>query len=420
MSRRERKRTSTKFRNFESSPDSSQKLTTGVPIPDSPPNVIDPLADEDLALEYATGIRRVRLAPAPKIERVEALDFARGIAICLMILSHGIKGLMMFEQMPAWGLVPIHLITKFSSSLFILIFGMTLALSVVPHIGAVSWPRKRKQLLVRGLLVFFWYKMLTILEMSHLFGRDEIISALEYKTFPSYVEILGFYSIALLWIPWVLPYWKRCHASVRILFPIGIFGLATFLTNYFGFFGSVSLQAILVEHPDHYAWGQLTRAPLVFIGLQIGWMIQQANTTRWPRLIPAGVLAAIGLSLFSAFFTNAGDALDSQLIEIAKNAGKHPPELQFMLFSLGGAFLLLSISLWGGNTLANAIRPLTTIGKNSLRAFVFHICVIFIFYRFLFDYFHKIEYGFALGLTLALIAMTYAWVKIVPWVKENS
>ncbi len=404
------------------------------PVPEIAPTTPDLTETDERAAELekrmyteiAAGIFRPKpsastiaeAAPAPA--RLEALDLARGFAICLMILSHGVKGLLTFEQMPAWGLVPVHLITKFSSSLFILVFGMSLAVAFVPHVGTANWPKKRKKLLVRGLVVFFWYKALTILEMSHLFGRDEILSALAYKSFPVYVEILGYYAIALLWIPWVLPLWKRSHAVIRFAIPVALFAMSTLLSAHFDFFGNDILQALLVEHPEHYTWGQLARAPLVFVGLLIGWMAQLAAPGKWPRLLPAGILLGCSIALFTLFLANTRGDLHESFVQIAMNAGKHPPETDFMLFSLGGALLLLGLSVAGGTPAARRLGPVTAIGKSSLQAFVFHIVVIFVFYRFLFDYFHKVEYGFALSLALLTIAMTSVWLKLTKWVKENA
>ncbi|RZA02488.1 MAG: DUF1624 domain-containing protein, partial [Proteobacteria bacterium] len=144
-----------------------------------------------------------------KKPRIEAIDFARGLAVTLMILSHGIKGLLTFEQFPAWGLVPIHLITKLSSSLFFLVFGLSLAIVHLPKVGTSQWPEKRTKLLLRGLKILFWYKVLTIVEMFSLYTREDILNTLLYKAFPVYVEILGYYAIALIWIPFALPLWKK-------------------------------------------------------------------------------------------------------------------------------------------------------------------------------------------------------------------
>ena len=77
--------------------------------------------------------------PAAEPRRIEALDLARGFAIALMILSHGVKGLLSFDDFPQWGLVPIHLVTKFSSSLFILVFGISLAVAFLPDVNTARW-----------------------------------------------------------------------------------------------------------------------------------------------------------------------------------------------------------------------------------------------------------------------------------------
>lgn len=68
--------------------------------------------------------------------RIGAIDLARGFAVCLMILSHGTNGLMPLDDFPAWGQVPIHAITKFSSSLFVIVFGIALAVAFVPKTSA--------------------------------------------------------------------------------------------------------------------------------------------------------------------------------------------------------------------------------------------------------------------------------------------
>jgi len=117
----------------------------------------------------------------PKAEgRIEAIDLARGIAIGLMILSHAISGLVGIRNVPDWGMVPIHFLTKFSSSLFIMVFGIALAVAFLSHTQRDDWPRRRLKLWLRAVEVWFWYKALTVFEMLPYYPPSEIVDALLY------------------------------------------------------------------------------------------------------------------------------------------------------------------------------------------------------------------------------------------------
>ncbi len=146
----------------------------------------------------------------PKAEgRIEAIDLARGIAIGLMIVSHTVSGLIGIRNVPDWGMVPVHFLTKFSSSLFIVVFGVALAVAFLAHTQTDDWPRRRLKLWLRALEVWFWYKALTIVEMLPFNAPADIVDTLLYGRFAIWVEILGFYAIALLWVPLMLPLWAR-------------------------------------------------------------------------------------------------------------------------------------------------------------------------------------------------------------------
>lgn len=343
-----------------------------------------------------------------------------------MILSHGIKGLLTFEQIPSWGLVPIHLLTKFSSSLFILVFGIALAVVHLPAAGLPAWPSKRRKLLMRGLVVFFWYKMLTIVEMFHLYPRQDVIDTLLYRAFPVYVEILGFYALALLWVPFVLPLWKKMGLAKaglawKLSVVAGLAALGQGLSRSgFDFGGNEVLQAILVEHERHYTWGQLSRAPLIFLGLIFGEAILASYARSKGRLLAAGAFVLASALMLGAFFWLASPAVSDALVALAKNEGKHPPALGFVLFSVGGALGILGLTLAGGERLARWLRPVTWIGQDALQSFVCHIVVIFVFYRYLFDLWHSVSYPVALSLTLVLLALTASWVRVLRWVRKGS
>ncbi|MCG6657967.1 DUF1624 domain-containing protein [Halomonas campisalis] len=352
--------------------------------------------------------------PTP-VARIEAIDLARGIAIALMIISHAVSGLYGIRQVPDWGMVPIHLLTKFSSSLFITVFGIALAVAFLPRVGEPGWPRRRLKLLLRGLEVLFWYKVLTIVEMLPLYEPQDILDALLYQRFPIWVEILGFYAIALLWLPWVLPLWRRLPLWSRLVAPVAVALLAGALERHFHFWGVEPLKAILVEDDSHYAWGQLSRLPLVMLGLLIGEALLRgyaAPATR--RRLVLGV-GGLGVAMLLGFFALALPELYEALIAVARNRGKHPPELAFMLFSLGGALVILALCLWGGAGAARALRPITLIGGDALKAFVFHIVVIFLLLRFLLEAWQVYSYPQTLGIGVALVLGAAGWIALLRW-----
>ena len=357
---------------------------------------------------------------APASGRIEAIDFARGLAVALMILSHGVNALLPFSELPDWGQVPVHALTKLSSSLFVIVFGVALAVAFVPKVDNGDWPRRRNKLLRRGLVVFVWYKLLTVVEMYELSEREAIVDTLLYRDFPSFVEILGFYAIALLWVPFVLPLWARAPALLRWASPV-LMGLACWwLLENFDFWGVPQLQALIVEHPDYYTWGQLARGPLVLLGLLIGGLLLRAHDDpRWRTLLAGGLVAA-GVLALAVFAMLAGDDVVGEIRDIAGNAGKHPPGMLFMLYSVGGALALLGLAIAGGGVLARWLRPVTVIGSDALMAFVFHIGVIFILLRDALGYYQNVSYEHALSLALLLIPATAAFIWLLQWIQRRS
>lgn len=351
--------------------------------------------------------------------RILAIDLARGLAVSLMILSHGVKGLLSFEQFPQWGLVPIHLITKFSSTIFFMTFGLSLAVAFAPATeDSQLWPQKRKKLILRGLVILFWYKILTVIEMSHLHNAKEIFDALIYRDFPSYAEILGFYALALLWMPFLLPVWHRSTRLMKALYPLG-FGVISYMIYHHVDFGPAQqIKALLVEDGQFYTWGQISRAPLVFLGMFLGTFLINNYSDFRRRLRFSGILAGVAALVFTTFLVIYYQDLYSTFEALALNEGKHPPELAFILFSLSGAFGVFSLTFCIGDKGARWLSPFTLIGKDTLSAFIFHLTVLFIVYRYLFDLWLKVSYAQALALTTLLIGLTAIWIKFKIWRKH--
>ncbi|WP_408097357.1 acyltransferase family protein [Peredibacter sp. HCB2-198] len=353
--------------------------------------------------------------------RIEAIDLARGMAVSLMILSHGIKGLLSFEQFPDWGLVPIHLITKFSSTIFFLVFGLTLAVVFAPATQDSSlWPQKRKKLFTRGLIILFWYKILTIIEMSHLHRTDEILDALLYLKFPSYAEILDFYALALLWIPFLLPFWQKSSLFLKACFPL-FFALLTYLlTEHLDFGIFYQVKALLIEEDGLYTWGQLSRAPFVFLGMFIGHYYTSYYQVPSSRIKFSGLLALVSILIFAAFLFIYKGELYLTFFSLAENVGKHPPQMPFILFSLSGALATISFTTLIGDKGAKWLTPITLIGKETLSAFVFHLTILFLVYRLFLGLWLDVTYPQALALTILLFVLTAGWAKFRNWRKKHE
>ncbi|WNL38515.1 heparan-alpha-glucosaminide N-acetyltransferase domain-containing protein [Halomonas sp. PAMB 3232] len=357
----------------------------------------------------------------PRIEgRVEAIDLARGIAIGLMILSHTVSGLVGIPNVPEWGIVPVHLLTKFSSSLFITVFGIALAVAFLPRTQNEDWPQRRLKLWLRGLEVWFWYKALTIVEMLPFYAPADILTTLLYGNFAIWVEILGFYAIALVWVPLILPLWAKAPLWSRLAAIIGFTALSAWLQE-FDFGGHAILKALLVDHPDYYAWGQLSRAPLIFIGLLIGEAALRCHGEQGAQRRLVLALIALGAVMVGAFYALSAAQGDvyAAMTAVANNVGKHPPGLAFMLFSVGGAFIILGLALAGGRTAARALLPLTLVGSDALKAFIFHIVMIFLVLRFLLGLNDTITYPQALGAGGLLILGAALWIWLTRWMAAH-
>ena len=196
---------------------------------------------------------------------------------------------------------------------------------------------------------------------------------------------------------------------LRWLSPVPVAFASWWLLHHFDFWGVPQLQALIVEHPDYYTWGQLARGPLILVGLLIGGVLLQAYHAPRTRWALAGVLALLSVALFAWFLLRAGD-LRPLLVDIARNTGKHPPQLMFMLFSVGGAFALLAVAIAGGEWLAKWLRPVAVIGSDALMAFIVHISVIFLVLREAMGLYQAVTYERALWLTALLLIATATWI----------
>lgn len=345
------------------------------------------------------------MGAAPTRTRLDGIDAARGFAIALMFLSHTVKSLLSFKLMPDYGVVPIHLVTKFSSSLFILVFGVSMAVIYVPKVGTEAWPAMRWKLVRRGLLVMFWYKVLAVVQMFERADPQVIIDTLLWKRFPDFVEILQFYGWFLLVLPLILPLWRSLWVTGKLIMTIAFGFAAWWLHQSFEFWDVWQLKAVIVESPKAFCFGVLTRGTMALAGMLLGEILTMGSDRERQQRVLGALLLALGGGFLGAFFGSERDTLAETAMQLAKNWGKHPPNVPFITFTFGGAFVILGACLLAGRALLTVLEPLVILGRESLFCFNFHILAIFLGYRYYFGLRRQVTYEQALWLTAALIAM---------------
>jgi hypothetical protein len=338
-------------------------------------------------------------------QRLEGLDIARGVAIALMFLSHTVKGLLPLDMIPPFGVVPIHLITKFSSSLFIIVFGVTAAIRYVDRVDTPEWPALQVKLIKRALLILLWYKILIVVQMFQRYNRWKILEALLWQRFPDFVEILQFYGWFMLLMPFFLGAWRTLPLWSKFLAAYAVGLVSYLLQTYCDFWGVWQLKAILVEYPRVFCFGVLTRGSMVLFAMALGEVLRRGDDRRRQAKKLAAICAVMGTAMLVAFFALYWDSFDALLRNMADNQGKHPPTIPFLLFSGGGALVSLGLLLPVRGMTGQVLTPFRLIGREALLCFNLHIIVIFIFYRYLFDMRHTVSYAQALWATLGVFLL---------------
>lgn len=91
-----------------------------------------------------------------------------------------------------------------------------------------------------------------------------------------------------------------------------------------------------------------------------------------------------------------------------------------MLYSVGGALVIMALCLLGGSRAARWLGPFTVIGSNALRAFIFHIVAIFLVLRLLLGAWQVYSYPQVLGIAAVLILLTAGWIALMRRFRELS
>lgn len=356
-------------------------------------------------------------------ERYDNLDIARGLAIALMMLSHTVMALNTYKMLPDYAFVPVHLVTKFSSSLFIVIFGISISQFYLPHYDTESWPSKRNRLLWRSFNILLWYKILTVVQMFQTRTEEHIIDTLLFKHFTDFAEVLNFYWIVMIWILILIPFWSRSGYVAKILIIAAIGYSGVLLNQHFEFFGNWQIKAIFVEYKGTFCYGQFQRGALALFGMLIGGALLKRGNFKIDKykLGAVSVLLAIGLGAFFMYLTRESPEYRSEiLMKISKNWGKHPPNLEFMTFSLFGAFSLLGLCMLVPGFLTIIFKPFSLIGREPFLCFNWHLILIFVGFRYLLGLRWQVTYGETIALFCVVFVSSFLISPINTYIKRKG
>ncbi len=319
-------------------------------------------------------------------ERLDNIDMARGFAIALMMLSHTVMALNTYQMLPEVAFMPVHLITKFSSTLFILIFGISIAKFYLPYYHTDKWSAKRNRLLWRGFTILLWYKILTLVQMFQTRTREDIIDTLLFNNFTDFAEVLNFYWLIIILIAIFIPIWIRMNWILRIITIIVVAVSGVLLEKYFDFWGYWQIKAMLVEYPRTYCYGQFQRGAVVLFAMFLGGIFLERAGFNKDKFVLGAVSIGLAVVFGTVFLILAGQSeLQTYdiLLKISKNWGKHPPNALFMSFSLFGAFSIFGLCLIVPSWLTFLFKPISLIGKEPFFCFNWHLILIFVVFRYI-------------------------------------
>ena len=253
--------------------------------------------------------------------------------------------------------------------------------------------------------------------------KEDIIDALLFKNFTDFAEVLNFYWIAILWIILLLPLWVRMKWFHKLL-TIGVFAVSgALLSKYFDFWGNWQIKAILVEYPKTFCFGQFQRGAIVLFGMFLGGLFLGRSTFKKDKFKIGFASIGIGLAVGAIFIFLTRESpqyRETILMRIAKNWGKHPPNLEFISFSLSGALILFGFSMIVPSKLTVIFKPFSLIGKEPFFCFNWHFILIFVIFRYLMDLRWDVSYYETLALFGVVFISSFLLSPINTYVKRKG
>lgn len=329
---------------------------------------------------------------AQKKPRLRALDAARGIALVLMIVIHGLALFLEPHQSRAVyaTISALFLFTNIAPPLFVWIFGATMAYLLLEKIGDLTQLKKiRAHQWKRAFWIFLSREFLVVVVgLWEEKSAHNIIRQLLYLETGEWIEVLNCFLILLLASPWLMRLWRRSPLPARIALMAGFYAVGRALAQVDVPENMVALKNILVgysgdtvagTHPDTFPVFQLS--VFYFGGLLWGQHLRAAK----PRESLSNPLwIGTGLAFFSLIVSVllAGLPPHGFVTAIAYDQFKYPPNLPYIFYGFAGAILASAAAYWTTEireTQNLIVRAIETLGRNSLFVFSLQYVLLFTF-----------------------------------------
>jgi hypothetical protein len=349
-------------------------------------------------------VNAVTEVPAPA--RFQALDAARALAILHMIWFHVHRWCAPAASIQRWPLSVDwwSLAVLSAPPLFFLCFGCAL--------GMMSWESDRfrltRRLLGRALELCCWYKLLFVFELYSLGAPSGAYwPALTYGSTSEWVEVLDFYCLSLVTVPWLLPYFLRLPLPAQWLLLALTWKAGATIQGWPYTAENQMAHAFLAGASGQRPFPYLFWLPVVLIGASLGrcWRDQPQ---RWSsQCLVHALLLVVGVG----YLGEGGFSLHDLNQNIILNAWKHPPHLAYVGLTTANAlfWLWLCTRLYGMQPQASAelvgLRAaLARIGRHPLTFYCGQFLCLFWANSWL-HFFAKVQHETSLLLaTLAILA----------------
>jgi len=309
--------------------------------------------------------------------RVNFLDFARGIALILMVISHTFRNMTPYSLFSKGGLLAYHniilLTTKSAVGLFIIIFGFMIGYLFIEKYSKFGFKFILKRMWAKAFIVYCAYRLSALFEH---FGRNKFHSLVSFAD-TYWVEILNYYWLLMLLTPFILWIWHKVPKTLfALLIPLSVI---IYLKGYGIEVGSQyeMTKALFFGQKGYSMFPVFPYTGLYLFGLMGGYFFKIClDGDQLKKFFTSLIFANIALGI--AFIILYSGDFGGHLINMKNNVYKHPPNFQYLIFSLFVPMLIITLSYINSFFLKRKKGFVELIGRNSLFVFNLHFFLIFV------------------------------------------